>query len=300
MQQFQPPGFGQRAIATTLGVMAYYTVTEPWLPLPPDALNLVFLHSLGGGSSAYEWSKIYPAFAGSDRIFAPDLVGWGQSAHPNRKYAIPDYLNTLTEFIEHTHAKPAVVCASSLTAGIVIRLAIQQPDLVRCLILVCPSGYGDFGMDYAQGMSAQLARIAGLDRQLYNLGATNRFVIRQVLQQLLFACPERVTDEMVAAYLASAQQPNAHHAALSSLRGDLCFDLSLYISQLRVPTVLLWGQHARLSRVEVGKRLAGLNPDGVKPLYVIPETGTLPHLEAPEQVIQIMQPYLNSLRCPVC
>ena len=80
MLQFQPPGFGRRIIETELGGLSYYSSVEsPWLlqtesqgSLPP----LVFLHSLGGGSSAYEWSKVYPAFVANYRVIAPDLVGW--------------------------------------------------------------------------------------------------------------------------------------------------------------------------------------------------------------------------------
>lgn len=99
MVTFQPPGFEQRVTETDLGVMAYYTqgattslgasgmysVSPPDTPTP-DGPTLVFLHSLGGGSSAYEWSKVYGALAADYAIIAPDLVGWGQSAHPVHSY----------------------------------------------------------------------------------------------------------------------------------------------------------------------------------------------------------------------
>ena len=71
---FLPPGFDQHAIVTTLGTMAYYAAdTLPWVTDDRDSLpTLVFLHGFGGGSSAYEWSKVYPAFASEYRILAPD------------------------------------------------------------------------------------------------------------------------------------------------------------------------------------------------------------------------------------
>ncbi|WP_147695754.1 alpha/beta fold hydrolase, partial [Vogesella mureinivorans] len=87
--------FEQKVIETSLGSMVYYSaLDQPWsLPrqgadLPP----LIFLHGFGGGSSAYEWSKVYPAFATTYRVLAPDLIGWGQSAHPVRDYQVADYL----------------------------------------------------------------------------------------------------------------------------------------------------------------------------------------------------------------
>jgi pimeloyl-ACP methyl ester carboxylesterase len=286
MLQFQPPGFGQRVIKTSLGVMVYYTPVDlPWRAssdaehLPP----LVFLHSLGGGSSAYEWSKVYPAFAADYRVIAPDLIGWGQSAHPARDYAVADYLLMLTELLEAVGT--AVVVASSLTGGLTIRLAIQRPDLFRRLFLVAPAGYSDFGADYGQNLAARIASVPGVDRLIYTLGAANEFAVRNFLEQFLFFDRARLTPETVDAYLASALQLNAEYAALASLRGDLCFDLALYIAQLKTPTTLVWGKQSRFSSPDVGQRLANLNPAYVQQLPPIERAGVLVHLECPAQVI---------------
>lgn len=295
MLQFQPPGFGQRLIKSSLGVMVYYTPVDwPWRSesngqLPP----LVFLHSLGGGSSAYEWSKVYPAFALHYRVIAPDLIGWGQSAHPARDYTIEDYLLMLTELLESV-GEPAAVVASSLTGGLTIRLAIQRPDLFRLLFLVAPSGYSDFGADYGQNLAARLVGLPGLDRLIYTLGAANEFAVRNFLEQFLFFDRSRLTPETVAAYLASALQLNAEYAALASLRGDLCFDLSLYIARLNTPTTLVWGKQSRFSSAATGQRLSRLNPKYVQQLPPIEQAGVLAHLECPAQVVSQLQQILQA------
>jgi pimeloyl-ACP methyl ester carboxylesterase len=100
---------------------------------------------------------------------------------------------------------------------------------------------------------------------------------------------------MVAAYLASAQQPNGEYAALAFLRGDLYFDLPLYMDQLTVPTVIFWGEEAQFTRVDLGRRLARLNPEAVKDFQVIGDTGVLPHLEQPAVMIGLLQRYRNAL-----
>ncbi|MBW4659600.1 MAG: alpha/beta hydrolase [Drouetiella hepatica Uher 2000/2452] len=300
MLSFQPPGFGQRIFQTSLGVIVYYTpiaspLRDPDFQEPGKASDLpplLFLHSLGGGSSAYEWSKVYPAFASEYRVIAPDLIGWGQSTHPVKDYQVEDYLLLLTELLEQINP-PVPVVASSLTAGLTIRLAIQRPDLFQSLFLVAPSGYGDFGLDYGQGVAAKLAGIPLLDRLIYSLGAANEFAIRNFLEQFLFAQRSRLTPEIVAAYLASATQLNAEYAALASLRGDLCFDLSLYLDQLNVPTVLVWGEQAQFSKVELGKRLAKLNPKAIEEFWSIAQAGVLPHLETPEIVTGLLFKALN-------
>ncbi len=295
MLQFHPPGFGQRVIETSLGSMIYYTpITTPWSVADTEDLPpLLFLHNFGGGASAYEWSKVYPAFATNYRVLAPDLIGWGQSAHPVRDYQSVDYLTTIAEFIQQSCHSPVAVVASSLTAALTVRLAIQQPDLFQALFLVCPSGFADFGQDAGRRLPLQVISTPLLDRLIYALGAENEVAVRNFLERFLFAKPERVSQEMVEAYLASAQQPNAEYAALAFLRGDLYFDLALYIQQLTVPTVILWGEQAQFTNVNLGRRLAELNTKAVQTFEAIAGVGVLPHLEMPEVVIGLLERYLR-------
>lgn len=298
MLQFQPPGFGQKVINTSLGSMVYYTpIASPWTKTTAkDKLpTLVFLHNFGGGASAYEWSKVYPAFAPNYRIIAPDLIGWGQSAHPIRDYQVSDYLTTLGEFIAQVAEAPVTVVASSLTGALIVRLAIERPELFKALFLVCPSGFDDFGQNAGRRLPLNLIRTPFLSSLIYSLGATNDIAVRNFLVQFLFVNSKLVTTEMVNAYLASAQQPQAEYAALAFLRGDLYFDLPLYIEQLNVPTVIFWGEKAQFTRVDLGKRLARLNPQAVRGFEVIENTGILPHLEQQAVFIGLLERYLHLL-----
>ncbi|BCL36661.1 alpha/beta fold hydrolase [Nostoc sp. MS1] len=293
MLQFQPPGFGHKVIHTSLGAMVYYTQTAaPWLNADEDLPPLLFLHNFGGGASAYEWSKVYPAFAATHRILAPDLIGWGESAHPVRDYQIQDYLTAIAQFINQTCHQPVKVIASSLTSAITIRLAITQPNLFDSLYLVCPSGFDDFGQGAGRRLPLSVINTPLLDNLIYALGAENELAVRNFLQSFLFAQPQRISQEIVDAYLYSAQQPNAKFAALSFLKGDLYFDLSLYIQQLTTPTVFFWGEKAQFTSIKLGRRLASLNPGVIKKFYAIADTGVLPHLELPEVFIGLLQSYV--------
>ncbi|NJN08788.1 MAG: alpha/beta hydrolase [Richelia sp. RM1_1_1] len=293
MLQFQPPGFGHKIIQTSLGTMVYYTQTAaPWdinENLPP----LIFLHNFGGGASAYEWSKVYSAFAQTHRIIAPDLIGWGESSHPVRNYQVNDYITTIGEFIKQTCQESVTVIGSSLTAALTIRLAIQQPQLFKTLFLSCPSGFDDFGQSSGRRLPLEVINTPLLDSLIYKLGAENEFAVRNFLQSFLFAKPARISEEIVQAYLASAQQPDAKFAALAFLRGDLYFDLSLYIKQLTVPTTIVWGEKAQFIDMNLGKRLADLNPNTIQNFHPIPDTGVLPQLETPEIVIGLLNKHLN-------
>ncbi|MBE9228471.1 alpha/beta hydrolase [Phormidium sp. LEGE 05292] len=297
---FLPLGFELRSVMTSLGKMVYYTAEgELWqtkdTDVTEDLPSLLFLHGFGGGSSAYEWSKVYPAFADEYRIVAPDLIGWGYSHHPQRNYQIDDYLQNITEFIEKTCTEPVAVVASSLTAGLLIRLAVVNPHLFKCLILIAPSGLADFGENSVSNFFTQLISIPGVNSLIYNLGIANKSAIRSFLEERQFANSNRVSEEIVEAYAESASQPNAEYAALSFVRGDLSFDLSLYISQLNIPTTFIWGQESQFTKPEMGKRLADLNPQSVRYFEQLENVGLTPQLEVPAVTIGLIRKFLRLL-----
>ena len=295
MQSFIPPGFALQRIKTPLGTMAYYCsavedASSSTLAHPP----ILFLHGFGGGASAYEWSKVYPSFATTYKVIAPDLLGWGESQHPKRNYSPEDYLLTLKDFIQSVVNPPIAAIASSLTAAFVIRLAVDHPELFNSLFLVCPSGFRDFGHPAGRRIPLPLINTPPLDRAIYVLGATNECAVRSFLERFLFVEPARLSPETVAAYLVSAQQPNAEYAALSFLRGDLYFDLAEYIPGLKVATAIAWGDQAQFISPELGRRLADLNRNSIHQFHLVPGTGILPHLELPAVVTGLLEGWLRA------
>ncbi|MEO0827176.1 MAG: alpha/beta hydrolase [Cyanobacteria bacterium J06635_15] len=291
---FMATGFYQRSVVTGLGTLVYAAPTAFW-QADDGRSPLVFFHGFGGGSSAYEWAHVYPAFAYDYCPIAPDLIGWGGSDHPARAYTIDDYLETITQFLEKTCDRPVSVVASSLTAAMVIRVAIVRPELFKSLVLVAPAGISDFGEDYTRSFFAQLVSTPILDRVLYSTALATSGGIRSFLEQRQFAQRSRVSEEIVSAYLASAQQPNADYAALSFVRGDLCFDLSRYIGQLTIPTAIIWGAESQFTPVDIGRRLAEINPTAVRAFEVIPDVGLTPHLELPAVTTGLIQKFLRQL-----
>ena len=295
---FIPPGFSQKSIQSRLGYIIYYTNDRP--PWNTDRENepatLVFLHGLGGGSSAYEWSKVYPAFATEYRIIAPDLVGWGRSAHPEHKYTVEDYVISIEKFIERTCNEPVTVIASALTAAFTIRAAIARPELFKSLILTTAAGLNEFDRDYQENFFTQLAATPIIDRLLYNTGVATSFGIRSFLEQRQFAQSDRVYPEMVEAYLQSAQQPNAEYAALSFVRGDLCFDLTQYIAQLTIPTALIWGRASEYTEPKVGHRLQEINSQAIQIMHQLEDVGFTPQLELPAVTIGLIRKFLPLLK----
>jgi len=296
---FIPLGFVQRSVLISLGKMAYYTnqgelwATDGVGDTPPERETLIFFHGIGGGASAYAWSKVYPAFAAEYRVLAPDLIGWGRSDRPEQNYLPADYIAMLIEFIEQTCQAPVTIIASSLTGAFAIRAAVKRPDLFKSLILTLPSGIKDFRQYYSNSFFAQIASVPILDRVLY-AGQVSSFGIRDFFERV-FAQPNRLSPEIVEAFVQSAQQPNAEYAALSFLQGNSSFDLSEYIPRLTTPTIFIWGSQAKFTGSDVGRRLANLNPQAIQAFIELEDVGLNPELEVPEVIIGLIRKYLPVL-----
>lgn len=290
-----PPGFEKHATVTPLGTIAYYSAKYEFYGASDTAPTLVFLHGLGGGSSAYEWSRVYPAFASRYRVLAPDLIGWGRSDRPERRYTAEDYTNCILEFLGNTCDTPAIVLASSISGGFAVRAAINKPEMFKSLILTNPTGLSDFGEDYNNTFLAQIVKTPIVDRILYSTAIANPTGIATFLEQRQFANPNRIDAEIVEAYLNSAQQPNAECSALSFVGGDACFDLAAFLPQLTTPTAILWGKEAQFVSEAVGKRLAALNPTAIREFRVLEDVGLTPQLELPAVTIGIISAWLEGI-----
>ncbi|MCU0548581.1 MAG: alpha/beta hydrolase [Leptolyngbya sp. Prado105] len=293
---FVPSGFGTELLKSSLGQIAYYTAEGTlWQQSQATSETLVFLHALGGGSSAYEWSKVYPAFAADYRILAPDLIGWGRSDHPTRDYRPEDYVQMIVEFIKQTCDRPVTVIASGLTAAFTIRAATESPSLFKSLILVTTAGLNDFGHNYSENLFAQIIRLPILDRFFYSAGVATPTGIRGFLEQRQFASLDRIYPEIIEAYLQSAQQPNAEYAALAFVRGDLSFDLAEYIPKLTTPTALIWGQKTEYTNPDLGRRFMQMNPIAIQSSEYLDDARLTPHLELPGIAIGLIRKYLALL-----
>ncbi|MFQ4139519.1 alpha/beta fold hydrolase [Nodosilinea sp. PGN35] len=292
---FIPPGFIQRSVALRLGTVTYIEADADFWPAPPSsAVPLLFVHGFGGGSSSYEWSKVYPAFA-AHPVLAPDLIGWGDSDHPDRPCTTDDYLALLGDLIDQLCPAPPLVIASSLSGAMMVRAAVEQPERLRGLFLVAPAGLADFGQDPSRSPINQIVKLPVIDQLLYRGAIATAEGIRLFLAQRQFADDSKISDDIVAAYLKSAQQPNADVAALAFVRGDLSFDLAPYLPRLTTPTVLLWGEAAQLTDVALGRRLAALNPNAIRRFEVLPGVGLTPQLEQPGVTVGLIQQWLSEL-----
>src|SRR3989441_1796905 len=102
---------------------------------------VVFIHGLG--SSGYiEWRQNLEATAMRHRAFAPDLPGFGRTDKPRVRYTIPYFARFISRYMEDRRLRSAALVGTSLGGRIALEVALEQPRLVRKLVLVTTLGLG--------------------------------------------------------------------------------------------------------------------------------------------------------------
>lgn len=286
IQDFTGHGFEQKSLQTPLGRMNYYEAGQ--------GSPLLFLHGIGGGASAWTWSKVAPAFMHDYRVIAPDYVGWGLSDHLDRMVKFEDYTVMLNALLDHI-GQPVKVIAQGLSGGFIADLIKKTPDRFDGVILMSPAGGFDFGEDafdpVAKATLTPIAKTQGLNTTAYRLIFHRRAFIKSWFTQTGFYEPTAVSEELVDGWLYSARQPNAAYSALPFLSGDLRFDFAEYLRDLPGRAVLVWGRHEKQIKPEIVQRLAGVNPN--VPTIYIPRARTNFELELPAQTINVIREFFG-------
>lgn len=282
-ESISPAIFATKVLHTSLGHVIFHEAGGG----PP----LLFIHSVCLGGSSFEWSKVYPEFAGRFRVLAPDLVGFGESQRPAGKFSAPDYARMLADFIRATCMdQPPVIVASGLGAGFCVYLASQHPDLVSRLILYMPTGTREFGFGRLRMSTRLAARVEGLQRFLYRNYQSTRDAVRNWLAAG-FVDASRLTDEVVEVFTTCAQQSGAEYAIRNFHAGRLNFDLEARMGTLNIPVTLLWGSEPGQPMLEAGEALRDAAAHGN--LVVIPRVGALAPLEDPAAMVTALNEQLD-------
>ncbi len=280
-----PAIFATKVLHTSIGHVIYHE--------SGGGQPLIFIHSVSIGGSSYEWSKVYPEFAGRFRVLAPDLVGFGESQRPDARYSAEDYVRMLAEFIRATcWGDSPILVASGLGAGLCAHLASQHPELVSRLILYMPTGGNEFGAAKLRMSTRLAARINVLQRFLYRNYQSTRAAVRTWLATGGFIDPERLTDEIVEVYTTCAQQGGAEYAIRNFHAGFLNFDLEARMSAISQPVTLIWGSDPGYPPVEFAHRLQALAKHCS--LVLLPRVSALAALEDSAAMTAALNEQLDS------
>jgi len=95
---------------------------------------ILLIHGLG--SSTRDWEPQTTFFSNQFQVVAFDLRGHGQSQKPPGPYSIPLFAQDTAELIRALGLGPVHLVGISLGGSIAFQLAVDEPELLRSLVIV--------------------------------------------------------------------------------------------------------------------------------------------------------------------
>lgn len=250
-----------------------------------DKAGRVVLLVHGFGDSSASWMQFARLFRDGDyRVIVPDLLGFGRSARPqDGDYGYAAQASRLFALLAKLNVKSVHVVGNSMGGGVVAQMALQQPGTVASLTLVDAAGVHYKGTE--------------LDRQVLK---GNNFLVPKKPEDfdrlLDFVMVRRpIMPRPVVEYLADrAVKDAALHERIfhEVLLPDVGF-LTLGLADIKVPTLILWGEGDRVLSPENAKVFNRYIPGSQ--LRIFPGIGHVPMAEAPEESALAVSRFIEAL-----
>lgn len=237
---------------------------------------LVLLHSLLADAASFD--RVAPALAQGFRVLVPDLPGFGGSAPaPGGLDAVAD---RIAEAVREAAGGAQAAGLGNGYGGFVLLLcALRHPGLFDRLILAdCGACFSEPGRDAFRGM----ARAAG-ERGLAAIADT---AMRRLFAPAFQAAHPALMAERRAAFLRT--DPDVFQAACAALAG---LDLRERLSAMRIPALVLVGEHDEATPPAMARELAAGLPDAR--FVMLADCAHVPQLQAPEAFIDAVLGFLR-------
>lgn len=101
---------------------------------------VVLIH--GGASDSRDWVDTMAALADRYTLYAPDLIGFGQSGRKEEGYYLSEFSDFVLEFIGTLQLEKPVLVGHSFGARVCLDVACRNHELARKLVLIDASGLG--------------------------------------------------------------------------------------------------------------------------------------------------------------
>ena len=250
-----------------------------------DSIPLVLLH--GTSASLHTWDGWEGALRGDHRVIRMDLPGFGLTGpSANNDYSIEAYVQFTLHMLDALGVRRFSVAGNSLGGEIAWHVAAAAPERVSRLVLVDAAGYPMSSTSVPIGF--RMARTPWLSWMMTRI--LPRAVVRSSVRNV-YGDPARVTDSLVDRYYElTLRAGNRASLPLRFAQSRPGAD-TLLLRDLRLPTLVLWGDRDRLIPPENAARF-GRDISGSR-VIIYRGLGHVPQEEDPARTAADVRAFLS-------
>ena len=270
-------------------------------PGPANATVPPLLLIHGFGANLNQWRHNLPALSQVAPVYALDLLGFGDSEKAATLYGAELWAAQVTDFIQQVIGQPVALVGHSLGALVALTATHHHPDWVQQLALITlplEANREDLVAGWVATLALKVESMVANPLLMRSLFALIRrpSILRRALSGI-YTVADRVDDDLVNLFALPPCDRGAARALcyLVRSRTDPSFSPSVkdMVTELSVPTLLLWGDRDRVVPLAMAQRLVNLSPQLT--LEVCPNVGHCLYDEADEIFNRRIADWLQNL-----
>ncbi|MBM3926046.1 MAG: alpha/beta fold hydrolase [SAR202 cluster bacterium] len=249
---------------------------------------VVLIHGLG--ESSLVWCSNMEELASNHTVIALDLPGHGASDNPQWRYSLDESQEFLIDFMDSLHLHQPSLIGNSMGGLVSLSLGLDRPERIDKLVLANSAGLGREVAGFLRLLSLPL------------LGEFMALPKQQGVRFLMSRLPDDddgLTEAFVAALFEERRRPGNTAAMLRMLRSGVNLlgvkpwaVLTNRLSELKAPTLVLWGKRDAIFPVKHAYRAAKLIPKAR--LKVFDNCGHWPQRDARKAFNKLVLQFLST------
>ncbi|MGD0684681.1 MAG: alpha/beta hydrolase [Streptosporangiaceae bacterium] len=242
------------------------TVTESGEGRP-----FLLLHGGGGPQTVSGFADLL-AEAGPARVIVPIHPGFGGTSRPDALDSVRGLAALYVALLDQLGLTGVTVAGNSIGGWIAAEMALLGPERIGSVIIIDAVGIDVPGHPVADFFSLTLDQVS----------------------QLSYHDPVRFRIDPAAMPAAQREAMAGNRAALAVYSGTSMTDLTLRdrLKDVSVPVLVLWGDSDQIADADYGRAYAGAIPGAV--FQLLTETGHLPQIETPQQLLAAIAAFAGS------
>ena len=256
-----------------------------------DSIPIILIHGTGSSLHAYDiWSKNLKK---TKRVIRMDLPAFGLTGpFKDRNYSISNYTSFLKEFLNTLNIKKCILGGNSLGGEIAWRLALEEPAIVKKLILIDAGGYP--AISESTPIAFKLGQTPIINNILNYI--TPRFMVRSSIENVYFD-KSKISDSLVDRYFDLSLRKGNRQAMIDRLKvsttlANVNTNHHLNIKKINQSALIIWGENDLLIPVENAYKYHNDLPNSK--LVIMKETGHIPMEEKPLKSLIFITKFLNN------
>ncbi len=259
--------------------------------LPTDSLPLVLIH--GTAASLHTWEPWVAELKATKRIITFDLPAYGLTGpNANHDYSQKAYFDMLDSLLIKLKINRCILGGNSLGGSVSWNYAIEHPEKIKKLILIDAGGYPLNATSVP--IAFKLAQVPILNNLLEKV--TPRSMVEFSIKNVYFD-PTKVSNELIDRYyeltLREGNRKAFKERLASSKNTASKNNTSQLIKTIKVPTLVLWGDHDQLIPVASAYKFHEDLPNDT--LVILKNLGHVPMEEDPKVSLKSVKEFIEKV-----